>query len=42
VLAHNSSRILLLTRLSATTYRIAVISVTALRSANVNPIAWAY
>jgi hypothetical protein len=42
VLAHNSSKILPLAALSATTYRIAVIAVTALRSANVNPIVWAY
>jgi hypothetical protein len=29
-------------RLSASEWRIAVVSVTALRSANVNPIIWAY
>ena len=31
-----------LVRLSASEQRIAVVSVTALRSANVNPIIWAY
>src|SRR6476620_2995307 len=42
VLAHTSSRIRLLPRLLASVYRIAVASVTALRSANVNPITRAY
>src|SRR3546814_786738 len=42
VVAHNSSRIRLFSRLPARMYRTAIVSVTALRSANVNPIHRAY
>ena len=42
VVAHNSSRIRLFPPLVDSSYRVAVAWVIALRSANVNPIQWAY